>query len=95
MAKLSAHGTELKRFERTDTTQHSRGPESSRSTLALMSDGATLEKRDVTFNDAFGGKRTVSSGWKILGRNAQVKDPNVLERITVYFTLKGYKEITK
>lgn len=91
MAKLSACGrTELVRLARVTESRHATGTERRRSTVALMSDRTTLEKIDVTFPDRYApkGERTVSRGWKVLGRSVR---PEVTpDQFAAHFEARGY-----
>ena len=67
MARLKAHGTELLRIEKEEHTPDGALTIWERVTVAFMSDGKVLRKRDVRFTpDRFDPQgRLYSYGWKL------------------------------
>jgi hypothetical protein len=87
VAKLHARGrTELARLVRHKGPAPDGSTVASRDTVALMSDGAVLQKYDVTFPaNAYEGERKHSYGWKTL-----LKTKATAERFRAHFEAKGY-----
>ncbi len=96
MAKLSARGrSEVVRLEKErvftpvdDDVVSSSFIDWERVTVALMSDGVILKKRDIRFRS---DGRVYNYGWKSFGR---FKD-TVSERFTSAFEKVGYKRVVR
>lgn len=92
MAKLSAHGTEVARFSKEHETPESTLTSWSKTTYAIMSDGAVLQKRDVRFRPAdyekaqYPNGRLSSYGWKKHNKAKLlvVDDNDLIEKFTSF-----------
>lgn len=97
MAKLSARGRiELGRWQIERETPNSDLTTSERITLALMSDGRLLQKRDVVFKpDTFNPEgRKYSWGWKQYKKIKTGLDLNeILNKWDKLFLDSGYKKV--
>lgn len=90
MAKLSAYGRkELVRLVREKDIKDNNLISWERKTLAFMSDGHILEKRDVRFlPDAYDPQgRLHSWGWKKL---AKVKENVSIDKVKEFYLNKGF-----
>lgn len=63
-------------------------------TLALMSDGKILEKRDAKFkpDNIYPKGRPHTWGWKIKGK---IKSTTTPEELKEFYLRNGYQEVTK
>ena len=89
MAKLTARKrTELARVERERDVTDSSLITWERRTLALMSDGTVLEKRDVRFKPtSYSEGERHSYGWKVLGKAKADLTP---DRFREVYLAKGF-----
>lgn len=81
MAKLSAHGTEVARFEKV--------VDNSRIILSLRSDRHLMRNVALTL-DAFGSTRTTYTGWKLYKK---MKEGYDLNRVVESLTAAGFTRV--
>lgn len=94
MAKLSAHGYEVARYEKETETPNGQFTVWEKKTYAIMSDGRILSKNDAKFRPASWETkpRHHSWGWK---RGKKVADTSfkTVEGIISFLISKGYAKV--
>lgn len=96
MARLSARGRdELVRLEREHDVLDSELIDWERDTIALMSDGKIMRKRDVRFKaSTYSPAKKHSYGWKVLAKLKAGLDPvESIERFAQSYEAKGYVQV--
>ena len=92
MARLSAHGTEIARFEKLEGASADRDVLERRTRYSVRSDGAIMKEYSVLFAAGpYSPQRWHSYGWKLAAR-PKVARP--LEHLRPALLASGWRELT-
>lgn len=94
MAKLSAHGFEVCRYEKAENLTNDVSLTWKRKTYAIMSDGRIMSKNDAKFKPSpwEDKPRSYSWGWK-RGKLVAETDFKTIEGIVAFLEGKGYAKV--